>query len=97
MTRIGTFQHGQTVLADLIRNQDRVFQAQRQVASGRRADHFKDIPRQVPTLLSAKTVLQRSETYDVGGTVQRPLTMTLLKLGSMGDRWVSPEDRVGAR
>ena len=63
MTRIGTYQHGQTVLADLMRNQGRVFQAQRQVASGRRADHFKDIPRDAPTLLSAKTVLQRSETY----------------------------------
>lgn len=61
MTRIGTFQQSQAVLADMLRNQGRVFEAQQQVASGRKAEHFKDISREIPMLFGAKTVLARVE------------------------------------
>lgn len=62
MSRIGTFQQSQAVLADMMRNQSRVFDAQRQVASGHKGEHFKDIPRDIPMLLGAKSVVARIET-----------------------------------
>ncbi len=61
MTRIGTFQQSHAILADVMRNQSRAFEAQQQVASGHKGEHFKDIARDVPMLFGAKTVLARVE------------------------------------
>ncbi len=71
MTRIGTFQQSQAILAELMRNQGRVFSAQQQVASGRKAEHFMDIAHETPMLLGAKSVMARlGSQIDTNRTLQ---------------------------
>ncbi len=63
MTRIGSFQHQQTIIADMLRNQSRTFESQHKVATGREARHFDDIPRESPLLLATKSVEARLESF----------------------------------
>jgi len=63
MTRVGTFSHHQMIVQEMLRNQSRNFESQRRVASGQNADHFKDISRETPALLGAKSIQTRLEGY----------------------------------
>ncbi len=63
MTRIGSFQQNQTIIAEMLRNQARSFDTQRQVATGHKAQHFSDIARESPVLIATKTVESRLEGF----------------------------------
>ena len=63
MTRVSTLGQNQLLLVDVLRQQDRINLAQKQVTSGTRSRDFEGIAGDVATLLGAKTVAERTEQY----------------------------------
>ena len=63
MTRVASFHQSQNLMSELMRSQSRVFVDQRQIATGKVAQTFKDIPRDAGVLLSAKSIELKTEQY----------------------------------
>lgn len=63
MTRVSSFGHNQVMISQLLENQSELFNSQRQVNSGKKADEFRGLTREAETLLGAKSLKTRTETY----------------------------------
>lgn len=63
MTRISTFSQSQALLQGLLNNQERIFEAQRQVTTGKISDEFKGIASQTSTLVGARSLKARTDSY----------------------------------
>ncbi len=63
MTRVTDFAKSQYMLAQFQQLQERAFQAERQVATGKKAEYFKDISKDASLLLSAKGLESRVLQY----------------------------------
>jgi flagellar hook-associated protein 3 FlgL len=64
MTRVSTYHQSQVLLQDVLSNQSRAFKADKQVSTGRVAETYKDIYRDIPSLTGAKSLLARLEQYE---------------------------------
>ena len=64
MTRVSTFQQSQTLIKEMMGNQHKVAEAQRQVSTGHVAAYYKDIHMDVTNLAGSKSLLSRLEQYE---------------------------------
>ena len=60
MPRVSSFGLNQSLLADLLRNQERIARGQQQINSGKKAQQYKGLSREVETLLGAKALKTRN-------------------------------------
>jgi len=67
MTRVSNFAQSEAMIAEVLKVQERLFQSQRQVVTGKNAEFYKDIPRDSVVLLGAKTVETRTIQYQRTG------------------------------
>ncbi|RMF09302.1 MAG: hypothetical protein D6763_07950 [Alphaproteobacteria bacterium] len=63
MTRVSSFGHNQVMLSQLLENQSRLFDGQKQINTGKKTDEFRGLTREAETLLGAKSLKTRTETY----------------------------------
>lgn len=63
VTRIGSFAQSQALLNELTRANQRVFDAQLEITTGKVAQQYKDMPRETGVLLAAKRVETRTSQY----------------------------------
>ncbi|MBL4907234.1 MAG: hypothetical protein JKX94_07270 [Sneathiella sp.] len=84
MTRVSTFQQSQTLLQDMLANQLRANDAQRQVNTGHVAEFYKDIFQDTASLNGAKSLLSRLEQHKANdGRIQAGLFSFDAALGGM--------------
>jgi flagellar hook-associated protein 3 FlgL len=60
-TRVADIGANSLFVQDILRNERRVFDAQRQVSSGQKSDSFKGLAKDISSLLGAKTMRARAE------------------------------------
>ncbi len=60
MPRVSSFGLNQSLLADLLRNQERIARSQQQINSGKKVQQYKGLSRELETLLGAKALKTRS-------------------------------------
>ncbi len=63
MTRISTFSQGQSLLTQMLRNQEYMREQQTRVATGKNGDDLKSIARESSILLSSRTVSARTDSF----------------------------------
>lgn len=63
MTRISTFQQNQSLINEMLKAQNNVASAQRQVSTGHKAEYYKDIHMDVSSLAGSKSLLARLEQH----------------------------------
>lgn len=63
MTRVSSFGQQQLLIQAIQQNQSRVFEAQRQIATGRETDEYRGLAGETSTLLGSKSFLSRIEGY----------------------------------
>ncbi len=63
MTRVTDHARSQLMLDQLLRLQQQSFETERQVSTGKKAQYYKDIPKDAGVLLSAKAFEARTEQY----------------------------------
>ncbi|MBC8239809.1 MAG: hypothetical protein ISR50_01090 [Alphaproteobacteria bacterium] len=63
MTRISTFSQGQSLLTQMLRNQDYMREQQVRVATGKNGNDLKSIAREASILLSSRTVSARTDSF----------------------------------
>lgn len=73
MTRVSSFGQNQALLQGILRNQTELFDAQKQVNTGKKSDEYRGIADQATTLVASKTLFSRTDAYqtiaqDVGRT-----------------------------
>lgn len=86
MTRISTFSQNQTLLNSLLNGQRRLFESQRQATEFKVASEFRGIADQASTLLGAKSLRSRSDSYvDVGREVERTINTYDVQLTTVVD------------
>lgn len=84
MTRVSTSGQQQVMLNSLLSNQSQLFKDQKQVASGKVAESYKEFTGEVNTLLGSKNVLDRTISYMGAAThVKRNLDLNNLQLESI--------------
>jgi len=84
MTRVSSFGQQQVMLNSLLTNQSNLFKDQKQVASGKIHETYKEFTGEVSTLLGSKNLLDRTESYIGAAThVKRNLDVNDLQLGNI--------------
>lgn len=84
MTRVSSFGHNQVMLSQLLNNQSKLFDAQNQVNTGKKTDEFRGLTREAETLLGAKSLKSRTESYmNTLADVQRKLDTNDIYLESV--------------
>lgn len=84
MTRVSSFGQQQVMLNSLLSNQSQLFKDQKQVASGKIHESYKDLTGEVSTLLGSKNMLDRTQSYIGASThVKRNLDVNNLQLENM--------------
>ncbi len=63
MTRVASLHQSQSLMAELMRTQSRVFSHQQQISTGKVAQTFKDIPQDAGVLLSAKSIESKTDHF----------------------------------
>lgn len=63
MTRVSSFGHNQVMVSQLLENQSRLFESQKQVNTGKKTDEYRGLTREAETLLGAKSLKTRTDTY----------------------------------
>ncbi len=63
MTRVSSFGQNQALIQSMLSNQQRVFEVQKQVSTGKKADEFRGLASETNTLLSARSIKTRTETF----------------------------------
>lgn len=81
MTRVSSFGQQQVMLNSLLTNQSNLFKDQKQVASGKIHETYKEFTGEVSTLLGSKNILNRTQSY-IGAAehVKRNLDVNNLQL-----------------
>ena len=74
MTRVSTFAANQNALMDLMKAQKSLFDAQKQLTTGKLATDLKGVGHQAETLSATRAALQRARLEDAGQAplVRRP-------------------------
>ena len=86
MTRVSSFGHNQSMVNSLLQNQSRLFDVQRQINTGKKADEFRGYTREAETLLSARTLKSRTEGYvATAKDIRRKLDTNELQMEGMHD------------
>lgn len=81
MTRVSSYGQQNVMLNSLLDNQSRLFENQKQVASGKKAETYKQFTGEVNTLLGSKNILDRTLSYIGSAThVKRNLDLNDLQL-----------------
>ncbi len=81
MTRVSSFGQQQVMLNSILNNQTHLFKDQKQVASGKNHQTYKEFTGEVSTLLGSKNLLDRTESYIGAAThVKRNLDVNNLQL-----------------
>ena len=84
MTRVSSFGQQQVMLNSILTNQSNLFRDQKQVASGKIHETYKEFTGQVSTLLGSKNLLDRTESYiGAANHVKRNLDVNDLQLGNI--------------
>ncbi|MEO0412542.1 MAG: flagellin [Pseudomonadota bacterium] len=63
MTRVSSFGQNQALLQGILRNQTELFDAQKQVNTGKKSDEYRGIADQATTLVASKTLFSRTDSY----------------------------------
>lgn len=69
MTRIANYHQSNRLLQDVLMNQERVVNADRQVSTGHVAEHYKDIYQETTSLTGAKSLLSSLEQHEQNNAV----------------------------
>ena len=86
MTRVSNLGANQELVAEMLRTQQRFFDGQRQVTSGKKASSFKGIPREAKVLLGAKSIQSRLEQFQqIGVEVSRTMATYDMLLSSLAE------------
>lgn len=81
MTRVSSFGQQQVMLNSLLNNQSKLFEDQKQVATGKNFETYKQVSSDLSTLLGSKNLLDRTESYMKAAThVKRNLDVNDLQL-----------------
>ncbi|MCC3862226.1 flagellin [Pseudemcibacter aquimaris] len=81
MTRVSSFGQQQVMLNSLLNNQSKLFEDQKQVATGKKFESYKEVSGDLSTLLGSKNVLDRTTSYINAAThVKRNLDVNNLQL-----------------
>lgn len=84
MTRVSSFGQQQVMLNSILTNQSNLFRDQKQVASGKIHETYKEFTGEVSTLLGSKNLLDRTESFIGAAThVKRNLDVNDLQLGNI--------------
>lgn len=84
MTRISNFSQSQALIAEVLKIQDRLFDSQRKVVTGKVAQTYKDLPRDSVILLGAKTVESRTVQFQrTGIELERRLKVYDLQINEL--------------
>jgi len=87
MTRVSSFGHNQSMLTNLLANQARLVRSQEQISSGKTADSYAALGRDISPLMGAKTVKSQTDTYlSTTNAVLDKLTFNDLYLGNVYDQ-----------
>lgn len=63
MTRVSSFGQNQALIQGILRNQEQLFTAQKQVNTGKVSDEYRGIADQATTLVATKTLFSRTDAY----------------------------------
>lgn len=63
MTRVSSFGQNQALLQGILNNQNKLFEAQRQVNTGKQSDEYRGVADQATTLVASKTLFSRTDAY----------------------------------
>ncbi|WP_417317166.1 flagellin [Emcibacter sp.] len=84
MTRVSSFGHQQVMLSSLLRNQEKVFDNQMTVTTGKKELHYSGLASEVDTLLGAKNTLLRTQSYlNSTDYVERQLSTNDIQLDAL--------------
>lgn len=84
MTRVSSFGQQQVMLNSILNNQAQMFKDQKQVASGKIHETYKEFTGEVSTLLGSKNLLDRTQSYIGAAThVKRNLDVNNLQMESI--------------
>jgi len=86
MTRIASFSQQQSLVSNLLRNQQELFAAQQQVNTGKKAEDYKGYAGQTSAMISARSLKARNESYKTAAQgVEQSLQTNDLQLTSVVD------------
>lgn len=86
MTRVASFSQSQSLLQGILRNQSSLFEAQKQSTTGKKSDDFAGIANQVSTLVGAKALKARTDSYiSSAETISRNLQVYDVQLTAITD------------
>lgn len=84
MTRVSSFGQNQALLQGILTNQNKLFEAQRQVNTGKESDEYRGIADQATTLVASKTLFSRTDAYQtISQEVGRATDVYDIQLGLM--------------
>jgi len=84
--RVSSFGQQQLLVRSIITNQSRLFEDQRQVSTGKKADDFKGLAGQTGTILGARSFKSRIETYEQTiATIRGKLDANDVQIGGVLD------------
>lgn len=84
MTRVSSFGQNQALLQGILRNQTELFDAQKQVNTGKKSDEYRGIADQATTLVASKTLFARTDSYQtIAEDVGREASVYDLQLGQV--------------
>lgn len=63
MTRVSSFGQNQALLQGILRNQSQLFDAQKQINTGKESDEYRGIADQATTLVASKSLHSRTDAY----------------------------------
>lgn len=86
MTRVASFSQNQSLISGIARNQSDLFNAQQQVNTGKKSNDYKGIAQDASTLVSARSLQSRAETFlRTGSRVQQTLSTNDIQLTAIVD------------
>lgn len=86
MTRVSNFAQSQALITEVLKVQERLFESQRKVVTGKIAETYKDLPRDSVVLLGAKTVESRTVQYQrTGVELERRLKVYDLQINELAN------------
>jgi len=84
--RVSSFGQQQLLVRNIINNQARLFEDQRQVSTGKKADDFKGLASETGTILGARSFQTRIETYEATiSTIRGKLDANDVQIGGVLD------------
>jgi flagellar hook-associated protein 3 FlgL len=93
MTRVSSFGHNQSMINNLLANQVKLARTQEQISSGKKADTYSAMGRDISPLMGAKTVKSQTDTYLAStNSVLDKLTFNDLYLGNVYDQTSAMRD-----